>query len=96
MAPRYHDGRISIPAGNNEARRKFRSLLRQLELWTTDGVIKKNVKTDVKMAQWFPFEYILKLEKNERALTLHHSPQASYPSYQGNTAPWGTTGYVGG
>ena len=96
MAPRYHDGRISIPAGTNEARRKFRSLLRQLELWTTDGVIKKNVKTDVKMAQWFPFEYILKLEKKERAVTLNHDPQAAYPSYQGNRAPWGTTNYVGG
>ena len=96
MAPRYHDGRISIPAGNNEARRKFRSLLRQLELWTTDGVIKKNVKTDVKMASWFPFEYFLKLEKKERAVRLKHSPNAAYPAYQGNKAPWGATSYPGG
>ena len=96
MAPRYHDGRISIPAGTNHARRKFRSLLRQLELWTTDGVIKKNVKTDVKMAQWFPFEYILRLEKQDRALTLNHDQGAAYPGYTGNDAPWGNTMYPGG
>ena len=96
MAPRYHDGRIRIPMGTNAARRKFNPLIRQLELWTTDGVIKKNVKTDVKMASWFPFEYFLKLEKQDRSLIVRHDQGAAYPGYTGNDAPWGNTMYPGG
>ena len=97
MAPRYHDGRISLPVGNNAARRKTNSLLRQLELWTTDGVVNSRKKTDIKMASWFPFPYLIDLEKKTGGATLRLASESSYPGYGDYTeAPWQQTQYPGG
>jgi len=97
MAPVYHSGAIDLPYGTNEARRKVNSLLRQLELWTTDGVANRKAKTDIKMAQWFPFVgKIQDFIKNNRKATLHITEDASYAGISSFTsAPWQNTGYPG-
>ena len=97
MAPFYHSGQIDLPYGTSEARKKTNMLLRQLELWTTDGVVKKHSKTDIKMASWFPFPYFIKMMKEDKKATLNIGPESSYPGYGNYTeAPWGTTQYLGG
>jgi hypothetical protein len=97
MAPMYHDGSIDLPYGDSEARKKTNLLVRQLELWTTDGVANKKHKTDIKMASWFPFPYFVKMLKEERKTTLHIGAESSYPAYGGVThAPWAATQYPGG
>jgi hypothetical protein len=97
MAPMYHDGSIDLPYGDTEARKKTNLLVRQLELWTTDGVANKKHKTDIKMASWFPFPYFVKMLKEERQTTLHIGAESSYPSYGGTThAPWASSQYPGG
>jgi len=96
MAPWYHGGRIILPYGTAEARGKVNRLLRQLELWTTDGVKGgKNRKTDIKMSHWFPFPQIIKWGKQDRKLNLVESIDSSYPSYDYNQAPWPDTNYPG-
>jgi hypothetical protein len=97
MAPMYHDGSIDLPYGDSDSRKKTNMLLRQLELWTTDGVVNKKHKTDIKMASWFPFPYFVKMMKEERKATLHIGSESSYPSYGGtSSAPWAATQYPGG
>ena len=97
MAPMYHDGTIELPYGTSEARKKTNMLLRQLELWTTDGVVNKKHKTDLKMASWFPFPYFVKMMKDDRQTTLNIAQESSYQSYGNYTeAPWSQTQYPGG
>ena len=95
MAPWYHAGRISLPYGTAEARRKTNLLLRQLELWTSDGL--KKGKTDIKMAHWFPFPRIMRWFKRDAKVKLRLTSQQSYPSMGANlnSAPW-STNYPGG
>lgn len=71
-------------------------LLRQLELWTTDGLNKRG-KTDIKMAHWFPFPRILRWFKRDSKVKLRLTSQQSYPSVgrEMNSAPWQTL-YPGG
>jgi len=96
-APLYHDGTISLPYGTSEARRKVNMLLRQLELWTTDGIPRgKGKKTDVKMASWFPFPDILRWMREERQISLQMGAESSYPGFATmNDIGW-TTNYPGG
>jgi len=96
MAPWYHSGRISLPYGTAEARRKTNLLLRQLELWTSDGLARKG-KTDIKMAHWFPFPRIMRWAKRDRKAKLRLTSQQSFPSIgrNMNSAPWHTS-YPGG
>jgi len=96
MAPWYHSGRISLPYGSAEARRKTNMLLRQLELWTSDGLARKG-KTDIKMAHWFPFPRIMRMSKREGKTNLRLTSQQSYPQIGRflNSAPW-QTNYPGG
>ena len=96
MAPWYHSGRINLPYGTAEARRKVNILLRQLELWTTDGFTKKG-KSDVKMASWFPFPRMQRWHRNASEVELVLESSQSYPGYGDmNEAPWGYTNYPGG
>jgi hypothetical protein len=97
MAPWYHDGRVDLPYGTNEARKKVNLLLRQLELWTVSGVLNRKSKTDIKMASWFPFPTIVKWLKQDRSLNVVHDKNASYPGIDSfNTAPWGNSAYPSG
>jgi hypothetical protein len=94
MAPWYHDGTINLPYGNAESREKVETLLRQLELWTTDGVHRtsRNQLTDVKMASWFPFPRIVRWNKSaHRQDRIDRGDEQSYPSvHRGNAVPWRT------
>jgi len=93
MAPWYHSGAIDLPYGTNESRKKTNMLMRQLELWTTDGVQSKKAKTDIKMASWFPFPYFLSKAKRDHEATLELEAGA-YPGYGDySEAPWGITQY---
>jgi len=97
MAPWYHQGRISLPYGTAEARMKVNMLLRQLELWTTDGISNKKALTDIKMASWFPFPTIVKWGNRDRSVSLNIASGSSYPGYgQATQSPWGHTAYPGG
>jgi hypothetical protein len=95
MAPWYHTGRFNLPYGTAEARRKVNMLLRQLELWTTDGINKRG-KSDIKMASWFPFPRMQKWSKEERPKRVVHVDDdmlgTSYPLLGGmsdlNEVPW--------
>jgi hypothetical protein len=97
MAPWYHEGRIVLPYGTAGARAKVNMLLRQLELWTTDGVARgKHAKTDIKMASWFPFPTVIKLGQRDNKVSLIQGPEMSYPHIETfNTTPW-QTNYPGG
>jgi hypothetical protein len=97
MAPRYHNGGIILPYGTASARQKVNMLLRQLELWTTDGVVRgKGKKTDIKMASWFPFPHIVKYGQKDRQVTLRQGAELSYPSMDRfDNTPW-QTNYPGG
>jgi len=94
MAPWYHDGTIDLPYGDPESREKVNMLLRQLELWTTDGVqsTSKNQLTDIKMASWFPFPRIVRWNrKATRQDQVNRGDEQSYPSvHRGNAVPWQT------
>ena len=93
MASWYHTGRISLPYGTGEARRKTHGLLRQLELWTSDGLSKRG-KTDIKMAHWLPFPTVTKWSVSANEVHLRESPESSYPGVSSfSQAPWGETGY---
>lgn len=97
MAPWYHDGRISLPYGTGEARKKVNMLLRQLELWTSEGVPNRRHVTDIKMASWFPFPYFVALEKKHRAPTSITQKEGSYRGIERiSEAPWGQTQYPTG
>jgi len=97
MAPWYHGGRVNLPYGTARARKKVNRLLRQLELWTTDGIKGgRKRKTDIKMASWFPFPQIIRWGKDDRDVTLHESAESSYPGVTSmNSLGW-TTPYPGG
>ena len=93
MAPLYHDGTIRLPYGTAEARLAVNVLLRQLELWTTDGLSKrKKGKTDVKMASWLPFPRLLRWMREETVQTeITSITDPMYPTaYKGNTPAWQT------
>ena len=96
MAAWYHSGRINLPYGTPEARRKVNILLRQLELWTTDGLTGKG-KTDVKMASWLPFPRMQRWQYEADDVELVLVSDQSYPGIgDSNSAPWGYTAYPGG
>ena len=98
MAPLYHNGTVDLPYGTNDARVKVNMLLRQLELWTTDGVQNKGAKTDIKMAQWFPWAgRIQKWMKRNNEVHLELEGQQSYPAIESftGTSPWASS-YPGG
>ena len=69
--------------------------MRQLELWTTDGVKSKTAKTDIKLAQWFPFVgKIQAFLKENKGANLQIAAESSYQSYGDYTeAPWQQTQY---
>lgn len=96
MAPMYHSGRINLPYGTPEARRKTNLLLRQLGNWTTEGLRRPTRKTDIKMASWFPFPTILKWQKETRALALELHEEASYPGLNTLDDVGWRTNYPGG
>jgi hypothetical protein len=96
MASWYHTGRISLPYGTAEARRKTHGLLRQLELWTSDGLSKRG-KTDIKMAHWLPFPTITKWSISANEVHLQIDKEGSYPGITSfGQAPWAETQYPGG
>lgn len=97
MAPMYHDGTINLPYGNAVTRKAVNVLLKQLRVWTTDGVVRKRGKTDVKMAMWFPFPRLLRWMRDREIQTVIPTPRhASYPdAYTGNSPMW-ETNYPGG
>ena len=96
LAPLYENGTIDLPYGTNEARRKTNSLLRQLELWTTDGVKNRKAKTDIKMAMWFPFVgKIWSFIREHKIPNLHISNESSYPDEGHDESPWASQ-YPGG
>jgi len=95
MAIWYHQGKISLPYGTGEARRKTKRLLTQLQNWTSDGFSKRG-KTDIKMAHWLPFPTIVKWMKDEKKPILHASDESSYPGISSmNQVGWSTP-YPGG
>jgi len=95
MAIWYHSGRISLPYGTAEARRKTKRLLTQLQNWTSDGFSKRG-KTDIKMAHWLPFPTITKWMKEDRKVSLKVSDDSSYPGLTSmNDVGWSTP-YPGG
>jgi len=93
MAPLYHKGFIQLPYGTRPARQKVNLLLRQLELWTTDGVQNRKALTDIKMSQWFPYAgRIVKWMKDDRAIQPVMQKHGSYPGLQSfGDSPWQTT-----
>lgn len=95
MAPFYHDGRIILPYGTERARVAVNVLLRQLELWTTDGVGRVKGKSDVKMASWFPFPRIVRWMRKDRhqdRITGHR--EKGYPKMR-STNTFRRTSYPG-
>ena len=93
MAPWYHTGRFNLPYGNTESVRKVKELLGQLELWTTDGLIRGATVTDIKMASWLPFvRRLVKWSQESRGdLKLELTSNQSYPDIESmNVAPWHT------
>jgi hypothetical protein len=96
MAPLYHNSTVELPYGTGEARQKVNMLLRQLELWTTDGVVSNRKKTDIKLAQWFPFVgKIQSFLKTNRKVRVQEAPESSYPETGFTESPWATS-YPGG
>lgn len=93
MAPWYHNGVIDLPYATPEARRKVNVLLSQLEMWTTDGVLRgRHRPTDIKMAQWFPFPRMIRWSREAQYQTqLVRDTESSYPgiSHLG-AVPWHT------
>jgi hypothetical protein len=80
MAPFLHDGTINLPYGTAEARDKTERYLRQLELWTTDGV-RSGGLTDIKMASWFPFPRLIRLMRKDRVQDrIAPAVESSYPT----------------
>ena len=98
MAPWFHDGTIILPYGTHAARTKVNAYLRQLEMWTTDGVLRGSKrKSDIKMASWFPFPTIIKWRAQDRTLEVRENPESSYPGISSfQQAPWNETRYPGG
>jgi hypothetical protein len=96
MAPLYHGGKINLPYGTSEARRKVNAFLRQLENWTTEG--KRNrAKTDIRMASWFPFPSILRWGRDVDAIESSLGLESSYPGVVDTVGqvPWQETRYPG-
>jgi len=95
MAPFLHDGRMTLPYGTEQARNKTERYLRQLELWTTDGV-RSGGKTDIKMASWFPFPRLLRLMRRDGVQNrIRPSKETSYPKIT-TTSAFQKTKYPGG
>jgi hypothetical protein len=95
MAPFLHDGTISLPYGTAEARDKTERYLRQLELWTTDGV-RAGGLTDIKMASWFPFPRLIRLMRKDRVQDrIAPARESSYPTIT-TMSHFARTKYPGG
>lgn len=92
MAPLYHNGMIRLPYGDADSRKAVNVLLKQLKMWTTDGVARKKGKTDVKMAMWFPFPRLLRwMGGRETQERIAPHKDSSYPTaYKGNSPAWKT------
>lgn len=98
MAQDYHDGKVILPYGTIEARRKTDALIRQLVNWTGDSGPTKAGKSDILMASWFPHAtYIRRWLKEARAEVVQNPPPvSSYPDYVGGSyseIPWPAAGY---
>ncbi len=94
MAPWYHGGRFILPYGNSESVLKTKMLLAQLQLWTTDGLVRGATVTDIKMASWFPFvRRLQKWDRSTRSTDLEMVSDQSYPGLDGNQPEWGLTEY---
>jgi hypothetical protein len=97
MAPWYHDGRINLPYGTAPAITKVQQLLDQLEMWTTDGIIKKRHSGDIKMASWFPFPTLVRSLVGTQEIDMELGAETSYPGISSfSEAPWSPTQYPGG
>jgi hypothetical protein len=97
MAPFYHNGTIRLPYGNRRSKEKIEAFLRQLELWTTDGVAKGKHKTDIKMASWFPFPRLVRWMKRDGHVQnkIKAPAESSYPRIH-NLNRYPSTKYPGG
>ena len=95
MAIWYHGGKISLPYGTAAARLKTKRLLGQLQNWTSDGFSKRG-KTDIKMAHWLPFPTVVKWMKDDKAVSLTISDDASYPGISSMDSVGWSTPYPGG
>ena len=103
MRPAFKDLRIDLPFGTHEAIKKVKPYRRQLVTFTetTAASRKKNVKSDLVMAGWFPWKIIQrKVVGDVGDLTLvEDSKGSSYPggatSYPGQTKYPGQTQYPG-
>jgi hypothetical protein len=64
-----------------------------LELWTTDGVASnRKVRTDIKMASWFPFPQIVRWGMDQKyQLKIERGDEQSYPGVStAGAVPWST------
>jgi hypothetical protein len=100
MATDYHEGRIILPYGTQDARRKTEALVRQLINWTGDIGPQKTGTSDIRMASWFPFATIIRAWKKAALAAVVEAqdttPHNSYPDYVGGSydeAPWDPVGY---
>ena len=94
MAPWYHTGMFILPYGNAASVKMTKMLLSQLQLWTTDGLMKGATVTDIKMASWFPFvRRLVRWDRKEKQARLELTSDQSYPDLDGNMPSWGFTDY---
>lgn len=96
-APHYHEGRVHLPTGDLESKRKVEMFLSQLTNFTGDPGPTRRGKSDVLMAAYFPFATIIRNWIKEAAPpSVTQDDGLSYPGYRQTTydsAPWGETGY---
>lgn len=97
MAPFFHNGSVTLPYGDTRSREIVEKFLRQLELWTTDGVNKKGGKTDIKMAAWFPFPRLVRWMRRDGAgqTRIAAPKERSYPRIR-SMSQFPHTKYPGG
>lgn len=105
MAPAYHNGEINLPYAGLEAQRKTDALIRQLVNFTGDTVAtqKRNQKSDILMASWFPFATVIKKWKRENRRATISYAQSSLDTYDytflgdpdtpNGDLPWAPTDY---
>jgi hypothetical protein len=103
MAADYHEGRINLPYRTPEAQRKVDALIKELTVFTTEAKKQRRNKSDILMAQWFPWSRVIKRWRKEMGgHRLHVKPNyhQSYSSLRTLSpnahAPWGSTKYPGG
>ena len=99
MRPAFEEGRIDLPYGTPDAIEKVRPYRRQLVNFTEETAAKRraNVRVDLVMAGWFPWQRISSALRNGREPpTMKLGSELSYPTFGGSSAPWNETGYPGG